>query len=192
MLTEPMITHNKTAAWRKLTPKQRAFCEQYLILGDAKKAALEVGYAQGTASVAKTALLDNPNIGRAIGILMKERSQKTMIEACHVLEELGVLGFFNVKELFDELGNLKEVPVMSDSCGHAISSITQKVDATLNISTTIKLHNKLPALQMLAQHLGMLIDRKELTGKDGAPLAVGTGIPKELTVEEWEKKYGGK
>ena len=95
-----------------------------------------------------------------------------MIEADDVVKELGMIGFFNFKDLFDELGQLIPIQDMTDVCGHVIASITETVDTQLNVKTTVKLHNKMDALKLIAHHIGMLVERKEISGPDKGPIEV--------------------
>ena len=52
--------------------------------------------------------------------------------------------------------------------GSLISEVSISKDGTFKF----KLHDKLNALEKAAKHLGMFVERKEITGKDGGPLIV--------------------
>ena len=185
---ERTIEHRKTAIWRAMSPKQQIFCEQYMLTFDAPTAARAAGYSEKVSEQAKTQVLETAKVQNGIRILTEERAQSTGIDAAKVLQELGILGFFDIRTLFDKYGNLVPIENLPEEAGHAIMSITETIDPRLNVTKTVKLHPKVAALNMIATHLGMLVDRKEISGPDGGPVEVA--IPKELTVEEWEKKFG--
>ena len=74
---------------------------------------------------------------------------------------------------------------MPPKSSRAISEITQKKyfvgpedDQRLVTETKFKLHPKTPALNLIAQHLGMLVNRHQQLDKHGKP----TDPPKEFRV----------
>lgn len=69
----------------KLTPKQAAFVNEYLIDLNATQAAIRAGYATGSADVTGARLLVNASVMSAIQKRQKERSERTEITQDMVL-----------------------------------------------------------------------------------------------------------
>lgn len=69
----------------KLTAKQDAFCQEYLIDLNATQAALRAGYSEPTARSIGSENLSKPDIQSRIAELMSARSKKTEINAEWVL-----------------------------------------------------------------------------------------------------------
>ena len=70
----------------KLTAKQQAFCEEYLIDLNATQAAIRAGYSAKTAVVIGCENLIKPNISEVIQELMAKRSEKVGVDAEWVLK----------------------------------------------------------------------------------------------------------
>jgi phage terminase small subunit len=75
----------------KLTPKQQAFCEEYLIDLNATQAAIRAGYSAKTANVIGPENLAKPCIAEKVQEAMRKRSKKTEINAAWVLEKSVIL-----------------------------------------------------------------------------------------------------
>jgi hypothetical protein len=75
-----------------LTPKERRFCEEYLVDLCATKAARRAGYSSRTAAVQAYALIRRPRVQAHVAELMAARAHRTQLRADHVLEELARLG----------------------------------------------------------------------------------------------------
>lgn len=73
---------------RKLTPKQKAFCEEYIIDLNGKQAAIRAGYSPKTAVEIATENLCKPHVASYLEQLKKERSDCTKIDANYVLNRL--------------------------------------------------------------------------------------------------------
>ena len=93
----------------KLTPKQRAFVQEYLIDLNATQAAIRAGYSENTAQQASSRLLLNVVISGAIAEAKASRSKRTEIDADWVLARLAQEMEADVADLYDESGALKPV-----------------------------------------------------------------------------------
>jgi phage terminase small subunit len=69
----------------KLSSKQKAFCEEYLIDLNAVQAAIRAGYSKKTARQIGSENLSKPDIAKYIVELQTERSLETKIDAAWVL-----------------------------------------------------------------------------------------------------------
>ena len=72
----------------RFTPKQAAFCREFLIDLNASAAARRAGYAPGSASVTGCQLLVIPKIATHIAELQDERAERLEVDADWVLERL--------------------------------------------------------------------------------------------------------
>ena len=80
---------------KKLNPKQKRFCEEYIIDLNASAAAVRAGYTEKSARVTASKMLTNANIEAYIQSLSAKHTEKTGITADWVLN--------GIKELTDRL-----------------------------------------------------------------------------------------
>jgi len=157
----------------KMTPKQKRFCEEYLVDLNATQAAIRAGYSKKTAKVKGCQLLTKVNIDKYIRAQLENRSTRTQIAQDDVLSELGKIAFNDLGEMLTEDGRLKNLNDMSESSRCAISGIENSEEfegkgvdrehtGTLR---KIKTWDKLKALELLGKHLGMFVDKQEMSGE---------------------------
>lgn len=168
------------AAHPKLTERQRQFVEAYLLEPNATAAAAKAGYRQPNKQGPR--LLVNVGVAAALAAARADRSRRTAVEADQVLRELAVVGFSNVDHYqVDGRGRLALPDGADLSLLRAVSSVKRKVRRILGaddterieeIETEIRLWPKVEALRLLAQHLGMLKEQVEHTGKDGGAIPI--------------------
>lgn len=82
----------------KLTPKQLAFVEQYLVDFNAKQSAIRVGYSEKTAEAQGSRLLSNVKVFKAIAEWQSKRAQKLDISADRIERELAIIAFSDMKD----------------------------------------------------------------------------------------------
>lgn len=73
---------------RRLTERQRRFCEEYLIDGNASKAAIRAGYSKRSVTVVSTTLMKNPQVQAYLKKLLDELHSAKVADAQEVLEYL--------------------------------------------------------------------------------------------------------
>jgi phage terminase small subunit len=76
---------------QKLTPKQAAFLDEYLVDLNGRQAAIRAGYAPKAAAVTAAQLLTKPNIRAEIEARKAARAQKTGVDAAYVLRQAKLL-----------------------------------------------------------------------------------------------------
>lgn len=166
---------------QRAVPDRSRFVAEYLVDLNATEAAKRCGYAPKSAHSQGARLLKSAEIAEAVKRAMDERSEATKITATRVLEELAVIGFADMRHYvrFLEDGDIAQNwDQMPTDATRAIAEIKQEVvyqkgpggETEPVRKTTFKLHPKTPALNLIAQHLGMLVQKHEHTGKDGQPL----------------------
>lgn len=172
-----------------LTPKQRRFVEEYLVDLNATQAAIRAGYSEGTAYSIGQENLKKPVVALAIQQAQQERSDRTQITQDMVLKELAKIGFSDirkaikwrsqlvteedqpdggdvlvVKTIVSNTVELVSSEDLDDATAAAVSEISQNATGGIKL----KMYDKKSALVDIGKHLGMFVDRHELTGKDGA------------------------
>lgn len=163
-----------------MTPKQERFVQEYLVDLNATQAAIRAGYSAKTAEVQGPRLLGNVGVAEAIREAMEARAESAGITAERVLEEIAKSAFGDIRAVFDENGHLRLPDDLTDEAAASVASIEvvtkpSGVDADGNRVVEhvhkIKSWDKLKALELLGRHLGMFVDRREITGKGGASVS---------------------
>lgn len=193
----------------KLTDKQRAFVDEYLVDLNATQAAIRAGYSKKTANRIAEQNLSKLDIQQKIRERMKEREARTEITQDKVLNELAQIAFANGSDF----AKVVEKPVLLEDGSIMVDPITgnemyyktvdmeltdnlpkEKKKAISNIKMgkhgiEVGTCDKVRALELLGRHLGMWNDKIEVKAD------VKTSNPyDELTVEELKalaKQCGG-
>ena len=142
----------------RLTEKQRRFVEEYLVDLNATKAAIRAGYSERTAQEQASRLLSNVMVQEAIQEAIAKRSARTEITQDRVLQELAAIGFAIATDFaqITEDGLVKLTPTdnLDAMQVRAIAGIKEG-----KFGVELKLCDKLSALHMIGQHLGMFEKR---------------------------------
>jgi terminase small subunit-like protein len=121
---------------KNLSARQAAFVAEYVSGGNAHAAALSAGYAEGTARVAGTQLLESPNIALAIAKAVRIRLASAAPMALNVLTHLAEKGV-------SERVRMESASRLLDRAGHVPPRPTDnqsKPDAPLHEYTVEQLH----------------------------------------------------
>jgi len=151
----------------KLTAKQRRFCDEYLIDLNATQAAIRAGYSIDTANVIGSENLAKPYIQSRIQKQMDERAKRTSITQDKVIQELTKIAFSDICNYLKVENNQVEVfdtDIIEQEQLAAIAEIKQNPSGI-----SLKLHDKLKALELIGKHLGMFKDKVEVTGNVNNP-----------------------
>lgn len=158
-----------------LTAKQQQFVKEYLVDLNATKAAIRAGYSANRADAMGHENLRKPEIAQAVQLAMQDRSARTEVTADRVLAEYAKLAFLDPRRFYDDAGALKPVHLLDADVAAALVGVDvvdsfDKETQTTSTTKKIKFVDKKGALDSCARHLGMFIDKTELTGKDGGPV----------------------
>lgn len=156
---ESVLNQTETIQEDELTSKQDLFCREYLIDLNATQAAIRAGYSKETAGAIGHENLKKPEIQRRISSYMRDRMKRVEVSQEMVIRELCKIAFANIKEFLhlDENGNTMFIDfdeVDSDKAT-AISEVTVMYTPAGNKKTKMKMHDKMEALKLIGQHLGM-------------------------------------
>ncbi|MBE6058426.1 MAG: terminase small subunit [Clostridium sp.] len=192
----------------KLTPKQKIFCDEYLVdlnATRAYKAAYKSIKKDETANAAASRMLRNVKVKEYIDKRMKDREKRTEITQDKVLQELAKIAFVNgadfakvvqksyMKPVYDKEGNkideeevfYKDVELtltddLPEDKKKAIAAIKQT-----KFGIAVESCDKVKALELLGKHLGMFKDKVELSGD------MNVNNPfQDLTIEQLLKLAG--
>jgi hypothetical protein len=130
-----------------LTYKQQTFCDEYLVDMNATRAALRAGYSAGTAL--NGALMRMPKIKLYLEQHIAQAAKRTQITQDMVLKELAKVAFGNMGNYFDADGKLKPMDMLTDDEKAALWSVSIDKDGAVSI----KMNNKMQALDKIAKHL---------------------------------------
>jgi phage terminase small subunit len=197
----------KKGKGKKLTPKQRAFIQEYLIDMNATQAAIRAGYSEKTAYAIGEENLRKLEIQAAVQEAMAAREKRTEITQEMVLRELAKIAGVDIKNYLSYRTE-KTVVGTDDETGEPIVDYSHIVDlkdsdqvdgsmiSEIQLqkgNLKFKLHDRVKALELLGKHLGMFVDRTRLENPDGSPLQVSFNIsrpnrPKRNSKSNLEKQ----
>lgn len=186
--------NGKKAESKALSPKRQRFVDEYLIDQNATQAAIRAGYSAKTATEQGSRLLTFVEVKAAVDAALAEQQKRVQIDADRVLMEYDKISRADIKDFLSFRTEKIQVGVDKDT-GQPIFEYRQvvemkpseKVDGTMinevSISPkgvlTFKLHDKKGALDSLARHLGLFVDKVEHTGKDGKPIEIAATLTPE-------------
>lgn len=147
----------------KLSAKQEAFCQEYLIDLCAKQAAIRAGYSPKSAEKIGYELLQNTRVRARVDELLAERSRRTGINADRVIRELARLAFIDPTQLIDSDGAVKPDATPDDRA--AIACVRVKRSSGKDgesVEREVRVADKLKALELLGKHLTLFADRLQV------------------------------
>jgi phage terminase small subunit len=159
-------------------PKHEAFSQGLAKGLSASEAYVAAGYKESRSAASR--LSTNVNVEARIAELVNKGAEKAGTSIAHVLSELTRLGFSDIRKAFTESGSILPPAEWDDDFAAAVAGIevvsrntNEKDDEgrmVIEHVHKIKFWDKNSALEKLAKHLGMFIDRTELTGANGGPI----------------------
>ena len=144
---------------KKLSPRQRKFCEEYARTGVAERAAIDAGYSRNTARAQGTRLLENVGVKAYLRKLQGAAAELAQVKINDVMQELALIAFADLTEFveWDADGvRLKQSTTLDELRRRAIIEVRQTGNGI-----TIKLADKGAALERLGKALGMFVDKVE-------------------------------
>lgn len=159
-----------------LTLKQAAFAREYVIDFSAKDAAQRAGYSDRTATQIGYQQLQNPFVKAEVARLTKEKADRASIQADEIVEALAHIVRANICDVMewgmvpvvDQQGEPVTAPngmrleaprvrvFDSSTLAPEVRSAVAAVGMSDKGTLTVKMHDKLAAIEKLMRHLGML------------------------------------
>lgn len=155
-------------AARKLNPRQLAFVESYLKNGTEDgaitKAAIAAGYSVTSAAGHGSRLLDNEDVQRAIQELQYQSAERIGITQDRILQELAKIAFASHDHEVSEDADGNEIVTLAGPTEITVTS-TGKNKPKIITKKSIKLVDRISALEKLGKNLGMFKDHVEVSAK---------------------------
>lgn len=181
----------KHKASQRLLPRQKKFCDEYLIDLNATAAYKRAGYKSRTeksAGVKAVKLLGNARVKAYLAEKSKIATEKNELSADRTLEEVRRLALSDPRQLFRADGGLKEIPELDAETAACVASVEVEElfegrgDEREHIGRVkkIKLWNKNTALDQAMRYHALYKD----PGSEENPLVVYGIDPKKLTLEQ--------
>lgn len=145
--------------------KQARFVAEYLVDLNGAAAARRAGYSDVRPDQQAYELLRKPEIAAAIAAGKARQMASADLSAVRVLEELRRLAFSNQRDYWNADGSAKHPHQLTDEQGACLAGfevVIKNVAAGDGVQDTIhkfKLWNKPAALEMLAKHFELLVER---------------------------------
>ena len=176
-----------------MTDAQKRFCDEYLIDLNATRA-YKVAYPrckkEETANAASSRMLRNVKVQEYISEKQQEIEKRTEVTQDMVIKELSKIAFLDIRKLYTENGQLKNIADMDSETAGAISSLETLEEyegygedrEKIGDTQKVKLLDKTKALELLGKHLGMFKEKVTIDGN------VNTNNPfSGMTTEELRK-----
>jgi phage terminase small subunit len=153
-----------------LTRRQARFVEEYLIDLNATQAAVRAGFSPRSAAEIGSRLIEKSQVADAIARATAERSARVGLRQDRVLEELSVIGFAKLTDFAEWDGERFRLKPSAEIDGRAVVQVmeTEKFIKTvgdgevlMSRERSIKLHDKVAALNLLAKHLSLYPERAQ-------------------------------
>ena len=139
---------------------------------NATQAAIRAGYSQRCAAEQDYENLRQPQIAAAITAGKARQLASAELSAMRVLEELRRLAFVDLRGFFNDRGELKPMHELTEEQGAQLAEYEVIIksarvgDGPTKQIHKIKVWDKPQALEMLAKHFKLLIDRVEVEPSD--------------------------
>ncbi|MDO6966972.1 terminase small subunit [Rhizobium alvei] len=152
----PVLTNSRHEAFAQAIAKGASAVDAYV----------QAGYAPSRSAASR--LSTNVNIERRVAELINRGADRAEVTVARVLQELSRIGFSDLRRAFDKSGRLLRPEEWDDDTAAAIASVevvTRNIgDGEVEHVHKIKVWDKNSALEKIAKHLGMFIERVEHSG----------------------------
>ena len=145
-----------------MIPKHKKFIAEYMDDLDGPAAAVRAGYAKKYASTISRKLLDTPEISKFIEKAIADQLANFEVSESTVLREFSRIAFADITNIIKfSNSNGVQLKCHSSSLNENITRAISEVQET-STGLKVRMHPKMAALDMLAKHLGLVVDRKEI------------------------------
>lgn len=173
----------RAPAKRGLSQFEHDFCNLFVLEGLSGNAC----YRQLTGSTSSHQVVaievrkirKRPIVAARIAALRAEINERAMLSKVDVLNELAKIAMFDIRNLYDDDGEMIPLHELDDATAACITGIeaqrlntptTEDPTKTTLLTAKVKLADKRAALVDIGKALGMFTDKVEHSGPNGAPL----------------------
>lgn len=164
----------------KAVEKKNLFVSAFLETLDGPQSAERAGY-KGNLAVRASKLLADPYVSSRITERRAAQIATADLSAVRILEELRRLATVDARGFFHADGRMKSIAELTPEQGACLSSFevviknTEAGDGVQDTVHKIKLWDKTKALNDLARHFALLVDKVQVSGTDGLASAIAEG-----------------
>ena len=157
-----MSTNTKKIEYNKLSAKRQRFVDEYCIDFNGTQAAIRAGYSPNSANMQAARLLANDNVRKALDEKRLEIAEISKLKTSDVIDELKKIAFSDITQVINfnnSRAKIKSSRKLSEDAKKTIASVSQTQNGL-----TIKMHDKVKALELLGRYLNIFTDRVEVEG----------------------------
>ncbi len=139
----------------KLSERENAYCEEYIIDLNQTQAAIRAGYTERSARQTAARLMTKDNVQLRVQELLRKRSERTQITSDWVLEQLKDIHELDVIDIVDDCGNLLPITKWSKPWRIYVSGMDIQelnLNDTQAIVKKIKWPDKVKNLELIGRH----------------------------------------
>ncbi len=167
-----------------LTLRQRKLVEEYLLLNNKEKAAINAGYSPKSAYAMGYREFNNDRVKAYYNHLMNKLKEKSEENIAKVLKQLHDIAEADIRDYVDKDGSIKD---LSKVDGRLVQSIRPT-----RYGVGLSLSSKERALEMLGKYYSMWTDQIDITTR-GEPVNNTVNITfQEVTKESLKEEKNGK
>lgn len=150
-----------------LSIRRRLFCDAYFASGNAQEAAIKAGYSLNKAGQRGYMLLRAPLIIEYISKLRVKQTKRFEVTADRVIQALAAIAFANIHDFWEALSKGKTPSSLRKNLTREQAAAVASVKMAANGDMTLKLHDKLTALQLLGKRFGLFDDHISIHDERG-------------------------
>lgn len=157
-----MTKKTKKTAKKKLTLKEKRFCQEYIVSSVGRTSAIHAGYSENSAGEIAYQLLRKPHIIEYIDLLTAERNERMQLSADRVLGELKRIAFLDVTKI---VGYDPKKRLITIEGFNALTPDERACIKSMNMTKggyiKLSFYDKLAALDKLGKNLKLFTDVTE-------------------------------
>lgn len=160
----------------RLSVFEAQFLSKYLENPDGRACVEALSSLRGKeAAIRATEVLRRPLVRFHLEEQLEAQSARCLLTSDRIIQEIMRLATYNIKDAYDKAGELipiNELPVGLAAAleGFETEEVFDRVKGKPKRVTKYKFAKKQGPLQMLAEHLRLLVQKFEVTGANGVPL----------------------
>ena len=144
--------------------KRARFVSEYLIDRNATQAAIRAGYSPKTAKAQGSRLLTYADVRRKVGQETEKQLERKRLTADEVMEAIARVVRADVRDLFDDAGNLKPIKQLTAEQASLLAGLeiikknAEAGDGKIDTVHKVKLKDVSRYVEMAAKHFALLTD----------------------------------